>query len=419
MNSNRQSSMQWMALPAAILAFTQVAGAQDIDPFGGRDLPPTTPRSILEQRDCHSTDLQEAATSWTKIASLPQFDPALGILRGYRLTLTAKVAGDAGVENLSGEPANVTLTFGSRLTVSRPGGGVLIDLAPSKAFPDQLSAFDGLLNYAGTSGVTHTHLDLDSIEGSAVSSSSDLRTFSGSPGHPGSLDFIVSVENTSGATGAGHLPTLFHQTASADLTICYIYDADCNANGLPDATDVAGGTSLDANDDFVPDECQPSVELFCFGDGPENGGPDCNCGNSAPGNTGGCLNETSVGVHLTATGVPSVQNDTFVLAATHLPGGVPTFYLQGTAMANHGVGVPFEEGLLCITGQIIRVDKVQSAPEGGGPVLFPAFGDPPISMQLGIIPGQTLTYQTWYRSPNGPCHLNANTSNGVRVVWGM
>jgi hypothetical protein len=217
--------MQWMALPAAILAFTQLAGAQDVDPFGGRDLPPTTPRSILEQRDCHSTDLQEAATSWTKIASLPQFDPALGILRGYRLTLTAKVAGDAGVENLSGEPANVTLTFGSRLTVSRPGGGVLIDLAPSKAFPDQLSAFDGLLNYAGTSGVTHTHLDLDSIEGSAVSSSSDLRTFSGSPGHPGSLDFIVSVENTSGATGAGDLSTLFHQTASADLTICYIYDA--------------------------------------------------------------------------------------------------------------------------------------------------------------------------------------------------
>jgi hypothetical protein len=30
---------------------------------------------------------------------------------------------------------------------------------------------------------------------------------------------------------------------------------DCNGNGVPDACDIADGTSVDADGDGVPDEC--------------------------------------------------------------------------------------------------------------------------------------------------------------------
>lgn len=41
--------------------------------------------------------------------------------------------------------------------------------------------------------------------------------------------------------------------------------SDCNANAVPDACDLAGGTSIDCNADQVPDECGTGPELDCNG----------------------------------------------------------------------------------------------------------------------------------------------------------
>jgi len=50
--------------------------------------------------------------------------------------------------------------------------------------------------------------------------------------------------------------------------------ADCNANGVDDACDIARGISLDANQDGIPDECAPSC-ASCPGDYNASGGvPD-------------------------------------------------------------------------------------------------------------------------------------------------
>lgn len=50
--------------------------------------------------------------------------------------------------------------------------------------------------------------------------------------------------------------------------------ADCNANGIDDACDIARGTSLDANNDGIPDECAPACAA-CPGDYNASGGvPD-------------------------------------------------------------------------------------------------------------------------------------------------
>jgi hypothetical protein len=67
--------------------------------------------------------------------------------------------------------------------------------------------------------------------------------------------------------------------------------ADCNDNGVPDANDIANGTSEDCNDNFIPDECDidpsdPDGDGEVSNDLNENGipdecEPDCN-GNGVP-----------------------------------------------------------------------------------------------------------------------------------------
>ncbi len=48
-------------------------------------------------------------------------------------------------------------------------------------------------------------------------------------------------------------------------TAAIISVGDCQANGIADVDDIAGGTSVDCNGDLIPDECQP--ELDYDGDG--------------------------------------------------------------------------------------------------------------------------------------------------------
>ena len=190
-------------------------------------------------------------------------------------------------------------------------------------------------------------------------------------------------------------------------------DVDCNDNGIKDRCDIANGTSLDVNDNGVPDECEPGVRSFCAGDGSANGGADCPCLNNAPaGTNSGCLNRSGVGASLTASGEPSVSNDTLVLTVTGIPDGVPAYFFQGGSDAGFQ---DFFNGLRCIGAPFVRMGKIAGS---SGGVSFPFAGDPPISDQFDISAGETTYYQVLYRDNNGPCGFAANASNALQVVWG-
>ena len=52
--------------------------------------------------------------------------------------------------------------------------------------------------------------------------------------------------------------------------ITYSGELDCNGNGVPDACDIANGTSEDANGNGIPDEC----DSMCVGDVDGDGDTD-------------------------------------------------------------------------------------------------------------------------------------------------
>ncbi|MDP6539236.1 MAG: hypothetical protein QF903_03125 [Planctomycetota bacterium] len=146
---------------------------------------------------------------------------------------------------------------------------------------------------------------------------------------------------------------------------------------------------------------------FCFCDG---GGTAAPCGNTgAAGN--GCANgSVSAGANLTATGAP--VPDGLVLEAVGLVPGQPGLYFQGDNEINGGLGVTFGDGLRCAGGGVVRLQVVAATTAGTSATTVDLF------VTGGITPGDTRSYQLWYRDPaSSPCGTGFNLTNGVTVDW--
>lgn len=370
------------------------------------------------QEVCHTDAIPLQLTNWNDSLTIPKFDPQLGLLLSIRFELTGTAQGSAKFESLDASPATITTRFQTILTLSRPDASVLVIATPKTELVDSVTAFDGLIDFAGTSGKTYANLVVTETE--TVTSpppASDLVLFTGPPGNPGTITLPVSAVGSSNASGAGNIITQFGAEAEASVRVCYTFAADCNGNGIADDVDISTGTSGDHDGDGIPDECQPSVSTFCVPEGPLGNGIDCPCSNNpAPGTLEGCDNGTGTGGMLIGTGVPSIASDSLVLTATQIPLSSPGFFFRGTAMENSGSGTPFDSGLRCLAGTVVAVQKFPML-SGGGTLPLP--GSPPISSLISASAGDVTYFQYWYRNPHGPCGGSANTTNGLKIVWGL
>jgi len=143
----------------------------------------------------------------------------------------------------------------------------------------------------------------------------------------------------------------------------------------------------------------------------------CPCGNGGDG-TSGCANSTGAGGTLSASGSPSLSNDTLVLEVTGLAPNQPCLFFSGANRVNGGAGIPFGDGLRCAGFQAVRIQVVNS--DGSGEVETSvevstngqAFGHT-------IEVGETVNYQAWYRDnvAVSPCGSSFNTTNGYSLRW--
>jgi hypothetical protein len=158
----------------------------------------------------------------------------------------------------------------------------------------------------------------------------------------------------------------------------------------------------------------PPVESVCFGDGT---GSLCPCGNASPaGANAGCTNSIGVSGTLSADGAAHIGTDTLVIHATGLPDG-PGLYFQGSSLLGGGAGIAFGDGLLCVSGAIVRLGVVFAANHASD---YPGGATPlPISIAGSCTPGDARSYQVWYRDAAGTFCTSAffNLTSALSVTW--
>ena len=158
-------------------------------------------------------------------------------------------------------------------------------------------------------------------------------------------------------------PCLIGQTCVEESDTCAPTGADCNANGIGDATDIAAGTSMDCNSNGVPDACD-----IAFGDSNDcnlNAVPDdCDLlfGDAFDCNTNGALDECDIAEKMSddcdTNGVPDeCQSDDDadgVIDACDLCPDTPPGLIMGDA------GCPLALGPCCFFGEICIDDRLES-----------------------------------------------------------
>jgi hypothetical protein len=313
-------------------------------------------------------------------AALPQFDSSLGVLRQARVSVSASVSGTWSVENLNNFASWFSGYTGAYVGVLVPVTAPSVSMALNPAFntdlPVPLAAFDGVVDYAGTSGIVLTFSGA-SGDGSP-SQAQDVYTDSGIAQYVGSGTFAVSFGPffDVGPNMPPGMQSIETRTAEVRASVRYTYEP------------------------FPTRICRAA---------PFSGCP-CNNPSSA---FNGCANSVSAaGGALDASGAASLSNDTLVLSGSSMTNS-SALYFQGTTFGY--VQTPYGDGLRCVAGTLARLGtKTNSA----GASQYPAAGDLPISVRGGVGAPGTRFYQVIYRDGGNFCTPSQfNATNGLAIAW--
>ena len=212
-------------------------------PAGPYSLPFTIRTPPVPQIVQFIETIPPARTNFTATVTFPQFDPSLGTLTGITFTLVGHVEGTFQFESLDVVPAPVTGLLRARIALNRPDNSLLMAVLPTVTTMDLVTAFDGDIDFGGTSGRTLTGLAAVATDSlTAPPPASDLALFTGT----GTISLPVVATGQSTASGSGSLAIGFTTSAAAVVTVTYSYLPD---EDLPSS--LSGSVFVDADNDGV------------------------------------------------------------------------------------------------------------------------------------------------------------------------
>ena len=334
----------------------------------------------------HQVTIPHQSVPWNQTVQLPRFDPDLGFLREVYVGVSGAISGSVGLENTNATPLPPqfgTPSAGVRLQPTLPFGSLAAANPAYEGPIPALSAYDGVTDFAGSSGTTLTFLDATGTGSpstfTVLIAPSGLAAYTGAAGNPGTVSITVDAVEQTPPPPPG-VERSITVTAEAHVEIRYQFDA------LP--------------------------TTFCS---PVNfSGVSCPCNNyGLP--PRGCANSSNAqGALLSVGGQASLANDTLALVAQGMPDRT-ALYVQATGFTYGGFA--FGDGLNCIAGGVVRLATQTNT---GGGSQYPGQGDTSISVRGAIGgPGETRYYQVLYQdSGAGFCPGSTfNLTNAVAVLW--
>lgn len=262
-----------------------------------------------------------------------------------------------------------------------------------------------LASHEAATDVDHADSVLFTLEGSDLPDGLEVRDVSGS------LNALMGVPTEAGSFG------YWLKCRGADRNYEVVWRAfdviaDCDNNGIDDATDIAGGTYLDCNLNGAPDDCE--IASGTSADCNANSTPD-ECEDTPMAYCVGKLNTAGCVPQMTASGLASVTcTDPFLLGTYDVVNQKAGLIFYGT---NGAAGNPFMGGTLCVQLPIRRLPKRQSGGSANpkkncsGSYSYD-FND---RIQSGVDPalmsGVQVWSQCWYRDPQSS--FTVGLSNGM------
>ena len=161
--------------------------------------------------------------------SIEKFDPSLGKLNSVQLDFTSDLTGKAGFENRSRVASTVTVKLGAEIDLKQDSLDLssLFPVTPVSEQSYSLSAYDGKLDFGGTSGNTVAGLTATQTTSTIFTDVSNLALFTGT----GNLEFLYSALANSSVSGSGNITSFVDTLAKASLSITYNY-SDSDSVGL-------------------------------------------------------------------------------------------------------------------------------------------------------------------------------------------
>ncbi len=174
--------------------------------------------STAPQTITHQLSFTEMPTDWTQIRSVPKFDASLGTLTSIEIRNADPITSIIKVENLDSSSATIHATVSGTLTLTGPGlAGLVTPLSADKTF--QASAFDGVIDFGGTSGVDFGPTTATGVSTTTLTAASTLALYTGSA----TVSFTEKTQATSSASGSANLLVSIRTNASAEVTVIYHY----------------------------------------------------------------------------------------------------------------------------------------------------------------------------------------------------
>lgn len=159
----------------------------------------------------HTATIFPTLTDWSLTNSVPQFDPALGTLTNVTVTVAANVQSTFFTENRDRRAWDTTTT--SHATVSASVDTLSASTLIEPTHTQNLTAFDGVIDFAGTSGFTAS----ESGTGTGSNSTSVVAPFIG----VGTVSLTASSVATASYNGSGFYRFVVNTSASALVTVTY------------------------------------------------------------------------------------------------------------------------------------------------------------------------------------------------------
>jgi len=189
---------------------TNAAGKYE---FSGDSTASTAPTSKTE-----TVSVPATATNFSKEVTVPQFDSALGTLTSVDITFNGTLTSQLKVESRDQTPTTINGQVSGTLNVEGPGVAEL-KITPNSALSFPASAYDGVLDYGGTSGKDFGAVPADGTKTVTLTTDSDLAAYTGT----GTVPFTISATSSSNASGPGNLSSEISSTGEGSINVIYHY----------------------------------------------------------------------------------------------------------------------------------------------------------------------------------------------------